>query len=133
MDVKESLDIGLISVCRSILKKMNGLILTEDESEQERKLFGDKEIWKDPKIKSAADFDWLSPGLITKTAAASIVISQIGNEFIINKNILFGRTRGYQGKKENLYDTIIYWYEKKRKWRQRKKWRDIEGVGHIYI
>ena len=78
---------------------MNGNILTKDQSEQERKLF------------------------TYKTAAASIVIAQFGNEFVINKNIYFCNTRGYRGNIEDLFEVITYWYEKKRKWRNRDLWK----------
>jgi hypothetical protein len=132
-DPVKDMHIGYIDGCRLILKKIGGIILTEDQSEQERKLFNDPDIWKDPKIKSAADFNWLEPWLLNKTAAASIVIAQFGSEFEINKNIYFHRTRGYRGNIEDLYEVITYWYNKKRKWYQRKQWRDIEGVGHIFI
>jgi len=132
-DPIKDMNIGYIGGCSCILKKLGGIILTHDQSEQERKLFHDDDIWKDLKIKSAADFDWLEPWLLNKTAAASIVIALFGDEFVINKNVLFNRTRDYRGNIEDLYDVITYWYKKKRKYRQRKKWRDVENVGHIYI
>jgi hypothetical protein len=134
-DPKEILDIGTISACRSLLEKMDGIILSKDQSEQERKLFHDPDIWKDPKIKTAADFDWLEPWLLNKTAAAAIVIAQFGDEFVINKNVYFPLTRKYKGKIEDLYEVVKYWYEKKRIYRhnRRKKWRTLETGERIYV
>lgn len=132
-DPVKDLDIGYLGGCRYLLKKMGGILLNESQSEQERKLFHDPDIWNDTKIKTAADFDWLEPWLLNKTGAASIVIAQFGNEFVINKNIYFHRTRDYRGNVEDLFEVLTYWHEKKRKWHQKKHWRDIEGVGHTYI
>lgn len=132
-DPIKDMHIGYIGGCQRILEKIDGIILTKSQSEQERKMRYDSDIWNEPGVKTAADFKWLDKGLLTKTAATSIVIAQFDNEFEIYKNIKFPRTVEYRGNIEDLYDVIMYWYNKKRKWRQRKKWRDIEGVGHIYI
>jgi hypothetical protein len=126
--------IGYIGGCERLLRKMNGIILTKDQSWQHKKWREDPNIWTEkPNIKTAADLDWLEPLLLTKTGASSIVIEQDGNEFFICKNINFHRTRTYKGNIEDLFDVITYWHNKKRKYHERKKWRDIEGVGHIYI
>jgi len=132
-DPVKDMHIGYIGGCERILKKMDGIILTKNQSWQHRRLFHDPDVWKESGIKTAADFKWLEPWLLNKTAAAGIVIEQFGEEFHIEKNIYFHRTRGYTGNIENLFEVITYWHNKNRKWSNRKKWRDIEGVGHIYI
>ena len=115
---KETLNIGSIS----FLKEMNGIILSENQSWQNRKWRDDPDIWKDPKIKTAADFDWLDHGLLSKIGIHSIVIEIHGNEFYIDKNISFRCTSGYYGDIKDLNKVILYWYHKNRKWRKRKRY-----------
>lgn len=132
-DPIKDMHIGYIDGCRHILKKMNGIVLTKEQSEQDRKLFHDPDIWKQPGIKTAADFDWLEPWLLNKICAASIVIALFDDDFVIHKNILFYRTRDYRGNITELYDIVTYWYKKKRKYRNSKKWRTIETGEHVYV
>jgi len=130
IDPKKAIDIGYIH----LLKKMDGIILTEDETWQYNKWLYDPNIWTEkPNIKTAADFDWLDDWLLNKTAENSIVIGVLNGEFEIYKNVYFWCTRGYKGDRKDLYKVISYWYQKKRKFRRRKKWRDVENVGHIFV
>lgn len=133
-DPIKDMNIGYIGICRCILKKMDGIILSENETWQENKWRHDEYIWTEkPNIKTAADFDWLDKGLFTKIARHSIVVGIEKDTFVIFKNLYFQCAIEYIGDIHDLYDVITYWYNKKRKYRQRKRWRHIEDLGFVYI
>ena len=122
-DPIRDMHIGYIDYCRLILEKMNGIILSNDQSSEYKKIC-------DPNAKFFLSLEF---GVLTKICEASIVIEHFDDKFYIFKNMYFTNTRNFTGKIENLYDVIMYWQNKNRKIRKKRKWRTLETGERIYV
>ena len=90
--------------CLKLIKKMNGVMLNELET-QDILNFQDDEVWKKyPHPATAADF--LKTNAITKEAGCTICIGIKNDKFIIFKNINDQSTKNWSGTIEELYELL---------------------------